>query len=802
MKPFYSGFTLVLSLLIGMTVFECYAQRGIGTNHPSKAAVLELKSASRGLLIPRVALQNLTSFAPITGENATDVDKVNGLLVFNTTTQNNLYPGLYYWSTANGQWHRVLVDSDYQSEEPWYVQGTTAKATQNTQAIYQSASVAIGKNTAIANTMLDVNGSVRFGDAVNASVGANSFAAGEKTTATAANAVAIGYKSEASALGAFAGGGFVGSGFLGQGVSDYPGGIASGESAFSFGYQTLASGTLNVAMGYQTQATGDYYAFAFGRETEAQKTGAVAMGRHTIAAGFYALSTGRDTKASGNYSAAFGRNTEASSAYEMAIGRYNAIIDGSRTTFNQNDPIFQVGNGDATLRHNALTILKNGNIGIGISGVGNQAKPQEMLDIGSGRLRIRELPSTSGSLSDSLVVVDNQGVLGVIQTADLRSPSPWFKQNNDAPATANTDSLYILGTVAIGKTDVLQVGQTQAMLDVAGAIRAGDPSTTASIGKNSFAIGHNVEASGVGAVALGYDSKAQGRGSFAGGGFISASGTYHQGPVVSGDGSFAFGPKNTVAANYAAAFGVENTVDENQAFAIGKLNTASGNSAVVMGRDNLVQGNYAFVGGRHNISEAAYEMVIGRYNALISSTSSSTGWNTDDPLFQVGNGSSDMTRHNALTILKNGWVGIGYVSPSNESNELLRVNGSITTASLNYPDYVFADYFHASSQATTDYQFMSLEEVKRYVQNYHHLPRIAAVSDLFQTADGNYEINMTQLAIRSLEKIEETYLYLFEQQEEITRLHRQVEVLTNQLSQMRHNVQQLRELVQEKTAEK
>src|SRR5699024_9543801 len=280
---------------------------------------------------------------------------------------------------------------------------------------------------------------------------------------------------------------------------------------------------------------------------------AVAMGRHTIAAGYYALSTGRDTEASGNYSAVFGRNTTASSAYEMVIGRYNAITDGSSTTFNQNDPIFQVGNGDATLRHNALTILKNGNIGIGINGVGNQAKPQQTLDIGSGKLRIRELPHTSGSPDDSLVVVDDQGVLGVIQTADLKSPSPWFKQTNNAPATANTDSIYILGTVAIGKTDVLQVGQTQAMLDVAGAIRAGSPDATAPIGQNSFAIGHDVAASGVGAVALGYDSKAKGRGSFAGGGFISASGTYHQGPVVSGDGSFAFGPEHDVTANYATA---------------------------------------------------------------------------------------------------------------------------------------------------------------------------------------------------------------------------------------------------------
>jgi hypothetical protein len=57
-----------------------------------------------------------------------------------------------------------------------------------------------------------------------------------------------------------------------------------------------------------------------------------------------------------------GYNTVAVS-YSTAIGRYN-VGGGDPTTWVATDPLFEIGNGTFSAKNNALTILKNGNIGI------------------------------------------------------------------------------------------------------------------------------------------------------------------------------------------------------------------------------------------------------------------------------------------------------------------------------------------------------------------------------------------------------------------------------------------------------
>lgn len=115
---------LNISTLVAVLAFvssSVQAQKGFGTNQPSKAAAIEMKSESKGLLIPRVELEALNDFAPIKGETATDVNKTNSLLVYNTATSNSpvaeqyrVTPGYYYWKTdgTNGSWNKLIVDSD------------------------------------------------------------------------------------------------------------------------------------------------------------------------------------------------------------------------------------------------------------------------------------------------------------------------------------------------------------------------------------------------------------------------------------------------------------------------------------------------------------------------------------------------------------------------------------------------------------------------------------------------------------------------------------------------------------------
>ena len=98
------------------------AQVTIGSlEDPEKAALLDLKShvpdannvtsEEGGLLLPRVALENLTTLAPFIN-NATNDEKLShtGLTVYNVKNDNtaDLIPGFYYW---NGEeWLKTLSE--------------------------------------------------------------------------------------------------------------------------------------------------------------------------------------------------------------------------------------------------------------------------------------------------------------------------------------------------------------------------------------------------------------------------------------------------------------------------------------------------------------------------------------------------------------------------------------------------------------------------------------------------------------------------------------------------------------------
>jgi hypothetical protein len=99
-----------------------YAQTGIGTTTPNAAAKLDVNSADKGFLPPRVALTATNAFAPVTGlSGSTALATAAGLLIYNTATAgtapNNVVPGYYYWNgtmwiqIANG----LIIDNSKNS---------------------------------------------------------------------------------------------------------------------------------------------------------------------------------------------------------------------------------------------------------------------------------------------------------------------------------------------------------------------------------------------------------------------------------------------------------------------------------------------------------------------------------------------------------------------------------------------------------------------------------------------------------------------------------------------------------------
>ncbi|MEP6793718.1 MAG: hypothetical protein ABJB16_05280 [Saprospiraceae bacterium] len=177
---------------------------------------------------------------------------------------------------------------------------------------------------------------------ISFATGFNTKAYGDYSTAMGASSIASGYNSTA----------------LGGGP------IASGYNSTALGENSTASGSASTAMGFHTSATGAY---------------STAMGNYTTASGGNSTAIGDFTTASGNASTAMGYVTLSKPYASLVIGRYNDTTSISSTSWNPSDAVFIIGNGSAdNIRSNAMTVIKNGNTGIGT------ISPQRLLHVSGG----------------------------------------------------------------------------------------------------------------------------------------------------------------------------------------------------------------------------------------------------------------------------------------------------------------------------------------------------------------------------------------------------------------------------------
>ena len=156
-----------------------------------------------------------------------------------------------------------------------------------------------------------------------------------------------------------------------------------GAYSVSFGQNTKASGLNSTAIGAGTQATAQD-AFASGRTTTASGRYTAAFNYVTVASEDGATAFGNQTTASGQYATAFGFKTKAEPYASVVLGQYNIDISGTYNSWVSTDPLFVIGNGissNAGDRSNAMTVLKNGKIGI------VTASPGSELDV-KGTLRL------------------------------------------------------------------------------------------------------------------------------------------------------------------------------------------------------------------------------------------------------------------------------------------------------------------------------------------------------------------------------------------------------------------------------
>lgn len=196
-----------------------------------------------------------------------------------------------------------------------------------------------------------------------------------------------------------------------------------------------------------------------------------------------------------------------------------------------------------------------------------------------------------------------------------------------------------------------------------GAFRAGRVSSNAwdkdSVGTYSFASGRNALASGFASIAMGDGVYARGTEAVAIGSDAEANGNYDiaiGSGVTTGNslGSIAIGFTNEALAGKSIALGNGNTVSgiSFNSLAIGNDNIVNGPIvSAVIGSNNTVSNGKVF---GNNIISKFGGIVLGQYN---DTTVSSV-------ILQVGNGTSEATRKNALTIKTTGNTGINISNPT------------------------------------------------------------------------------------------------------------------------------------------
>jgi Chaperone of endosialidase/Head domain of trimeric autotransporter adhesin len=204
------------------------------------------------------------------------------------------------------------------------------------------------------NTRASGEAAFAAGGETNAA-GDYSVAMGNLTFSPGLSAIAMGQTSTASGNHSRA------IGYLANATANYATSIGTettaGLYATAMGYQANATGNFSSAIGNQVNAPFDY-GLAIGFEANANNFYTTAIGMQTTASGLNATSIGYRTSASGNNSTALGNNTKARSPNSFVVGIYNDTTGTNR--------LFEIGRGTAdNLRSNAMTVLANGNVGIG-----------------------------------------------------------------------------------------------------------------------------------------------------------------------------------------------------------------------------------------------------------------------------------------------------------------------------------------------------------------------------------------------------------------------------------------------------
>ena len=266
----------------------------------------------------------------------------------------------------------LLPDVSNGSTLIWYPKNAAFRVGRNIGFKWNRTTMGLGSFATGLGTLATGDYSASFGTGTEAT-GDNSFASGNISKASGVNSVAM------------VGG--LSSGFNSATIGNLA--EATSNNSFAIGYASKATANESIAIGNIAESSGQD-AVALGHNSKATATNAMAFGDGSEATGQNSVSFGNST-ASGLRSFAVGEGALAKAVGGITIGTYNNSGDFPGAQPAATDRLFQVGHGTSADRSNAITVLRNGNVGIGDAAV----NPDYIMDFG-GRPRVRHNGATAG----------------------------------------------------------------------------------------------------------------------------------------------------------------------------------------------------------------------------------------------------------------------------------------------------------------------------------------------------------------------------------------------------------------------
>lgn len=488
------------------------------------------------------------------------------------------------------------------------------------------------------------NGLNSFSAIAGVADGSYALSIGQYSNATSLNAIAIGTNVTASDTNSLAIGGL--------------GTTASGNYSKAFGYLATASGNHSTAIGDNILASGDY-SFALGIGGNASGKNAVTLTNSTsFASGDFSLATGNGSTASGKYSTSMGLGTVAKAYGSFSVGTYNENTDSPDPNVPAStDKIFQIGIGDGNPingKVSAMTVLRNGNVGIGTSFL---------------------LPSAKLEVNGTFKLTDGSQGLNKVLTSDANGLASWqsagalggywtlsgIKLYNNSGVRIGIGTTNPLARLHVADSSVVFVSNgdpfntTPQPPPVSGAggrlmwysdklaFRVGNAGSNEwdkdSIGIYSIAMGSGPKATALSSVAIGPSSRASGTGSVAIGSSNNATAFMSTAlgwmNTSSGIASLTAGEQNLSSGEYAVSFGKNNLSTDSCTFSMGRLAQSSAKYSLSMGFNSQAIQDHSFSFGKNSIANAQFgiafgfnSLAAGDYSLSIGNNSNSFGLNS------------------------------------------------------------------------------------------------------------------------------------------------------------------------------